>query len=74
MNDERPPIRIQWTNGPRLVAEVVVENDQAERTIREFCLLKIARGMSIGGIVRLRADLPRTWNVPVGARVHGFGR
>ena len=72
----RLPVRIQIAVGSRLVAEAIVEQHMLDAfqpgggVFERWARLRYARGEEIGCSVSARADLPRTWNVPVGSEIH----
>lgn len=62
--------RIQMTLGYTLQAEVICESlDEADRIWHRFVNLKYKRNLPCGGAVIQRADLPRTWDIPVGSEI-----
>ncbi len=63
------PIRIQIATYDRLTAEVIVEPAMVDRTFAAFARAKAAAGLPPGGAIMQRADLPRYWDVAVGAQV-----
>lgn len=68
---DRPPLRLQVTTGDRLTAEVIGEWDAMETLSAQLSRAKDDAGQPMGGSMLSRADLPRYWDVPVGARVDG---
>lgn len=63
-------IRLQVACNDVLVAEaVVVSLAEADRAFARYACAKYRKGLPVGGAVIQRADLPRQWDVPVGASV-----
>jgi hypothetical protein len=72
MSTDRPACRMQVADGDVLIAEVVGEFDAFGPFggyWQRFAAAKHRAGKSCGGAVTKRADLPRTWDVPVGSRI-----
>ena len=65
-------IRVQFVCGTTLAAEAIFENgSDASEAVSAYFRLKYRRRLPLGGAQRARADLPRYWDVPVGANVEG---
>lgn len=71
----RLQVALTTAAGSFLQTEVIAEFDafdqfQKDGDIRaRYALAKHRKGLSTGGMVLQRADLPRTWDVPVGSRI-----
>jgi hypothetical protein len=65
-------MRIQIALHNRLVAEVIVEQHMVgtfnpHNVYACYAMAKYFAGKECGGAITQRADLPRVWDVPVGA-------
>lgn len=60
----RLPMRVQVCRHGRLFAEVIVELHMVSTFSPHNVFARL------GGVVIQRADLPRAWDVPVGAVIH----
>ena len=64
------PIRIQFTCYHTLVAECIVQGTtEADRVYAAYVNLKYKLGKPMGGACSCRADIKRTWNIPVGSEI-----
>ena len=65
-------IRLQVTAYGVLIAEAIFETyDEADRAYAYLTTAKWVTQRPCGGAVLCRADLPRTWDVPVGSLISG---
>lgn len=63
-------VRIQICCGYTLMAEAIVASiEEADRVWAAFTNTKYRARKKYGGAVISRADLPRTWDVPVGGTI-----
>jgi hypothetical protein len=70
MDPQTLPIRVQFACYGVLVAEVIVQGvKEAGRVTNRLFNQKYAKGLPMGSSVTSRADLPRTWDVPVGSAI-----
>lgn len=74
----RYAVRMQIVRGNTLVAEAIFESafagggtwdTPAGSVFADYAMACYRKGLPFGGAVIQRADLPRTWDVPVGAPV-----
>jgi len=60
-------VRLQVTEDSRLVSEVVGLSDYIASLVSRYALAKWRAGKPCGGMLSQRADLPRYFDVPIGA-------